>query len=270
MFLKNECCVVKEEESQDRIVSKVAVVVATHNRPWMLEGALINILSQSFCNLSILIVDNGNLPETETIARTYMRLDPRITYIKNVMRKGAAATRNHGLFSLSREIKHVLFLDDDDRFSEQDSLKSLVESHLADSRRLMTYGIQRDVNTDGSLYQIWPCRKECLTDMIIDDNKVQFPAHTVLWNAVFARCLGGYSFQFENDMEDIAFIVRGFANLRSDPDSIAYVDSPIVNWRRGNIEEDTLHSKVRRNEKSRILVRRRIKRIILHYSGYRS
>ena len=191
-------------------------------------------------------------------------------YIKNRGRKGSTTTRNYGLFSLSKEIKKVFFLDDDDRYSEQDSLRRLAESHSLDSTRLMTYGIQRDVNTDGSLYQIWPCRKGCLTDMIIDKNKIQFPAHTVLWNTAFARYLGGYSYQFENDMEDIAFIVKGFANLSSSPKSITYVDFPTVNWRRGNIEEDTLHSKVRRNEKSRILVRQRIKRIMLYYSGYRS
>jgi len=268
MFLKRKHCILKNDTTKNRLISKVGIIIATYNRPQMLDRALESALTQNYSEISVIVVDNGDLSETQEIAMKYINLDERVCYLKNKSRKGAAETRNYGLFYLNQEIHNVFFLDDDDRFCHSDSLRDIVKSHCRDCMRLMTYGIQRDVNTDGSLYQIWPCKKDRLIDLIIDEKKIQFPAHTVLWNANFARVLGGYRLEFENDMEDIAFIVDGFVRARLDWKAVKYIDTAIVDWRRGHISEDTLHSKIRRKEPLRRFTRERMKKKILYFEGY--
>jgi len=87
---------------------KVSVVIPTYNRASMVAEAIESVLSQSYKDLEVIVVDDGSTDNTEDVLRPYFS---QITYIKQENR-GNAAARNKGL----KEAKGVLiaFNDSDD------------------------------------------------------------------------------------------------------------------------------------------------------------
>lgn len=261
-------CILIGDDWKNAHIAKVAVVIATRNRPELAQRAAESVLAQEFDDVVVVVVDNSDDPSTIEVNRHLQTLDSRIRVIVNRIRDGAAWTRNLGLWSVSREVQKVFFLDDDDMFATPEALSVLMRSFQLGRDVRMAYGIQLDVNSNGLLHQMWPCHKRRLTDLIIDDLKVQFPAHTVLWNADLARLLGGFSTSYDGDMEDIVFILRGLAMLGIDSQAVRFADEPIVKWRRGSEMDQTLHSIARRNLIQQRRVRAAIKQMILGLAGY--
>lgn len=92
----------------------VGVVIPSHNRPGTLPSALDSVLSQSFSQFRVVIVDDGSSPPV----RTWLDCsDSRVTILRNDSPEGPAAARNRGAEGL--ETDWIAFLDDDDRWLEE-------------------------------------------------------------------------------------------------------------------------------------------------------
>lgn len=92
----------------------VGVVIPSHNRPGTLPSALDSVLSQSFSQLRVVIVDDGSSPPV----RTWLDCsDSRVTILRNDRPEGPAAARNRGAEGL--ETDWIAFLDDDDRWLQE-------------------------------------------------------------------------------------------------------------------------------------------------------
>lgn len=91
---------------------KVSVVVATYNRPIMLREALQSILSQTYGNIEIIVVNDSGI-EVENIINELNKRNT-IIYLKHDKNKGLAASRNTGIKASSG--KYIAYLDDDDIF----------------------------------------------------------------------------------------------------------------------------------------------------------
>lgn len=90
----------------------VSVIVPTYNRPEYLKKALASILSQTFTNFEVVVVDDGVEERAQSVVEEVK--DFRVRYIKHESNRGAAAARNTG----AREAKgnYIAFLDDDDEW----------------------------------------------------------------------------------------------------------------------------------------------------------
>jgi GT2 family glycosyltransferase/glycosyltransferase involved in cell wall biosynthesis/Flp pilus assembly protein TadD len=99
---------------------KVSVVVPTYNRPDRLGEALASVLTQTYQDLEIIVVNDGGLDAETTVAALN---DGRITYIKHDRNRGLAASRNTGLRAAKGQ--YIAYLDDDDRYLP-DHLETLV------------------------------------------------------------------------------------------------------------------------------------------------
>jgi len=86
------------------------VVIPTYNRPNLLKRAVVSVLSQTFEDFELIIVDDHSTDDTGSIVKSFS--DPRIQYSINHRKKGACGARNVGIFSAKG--KWVAFLDDDD------------------------------------------------------------------------------------------------------------------------------------------------------------
>ena len=68
--------------------ARVVFGMAAYHRPDTLPQVLESLLSQTFGDFAIVIVDDGPGPEVQAIVETYAKKDPRITYEANSVRLG--------------------------------------------------------------------------------------------------------------------------------------------------------------------------------------
>lgn len=90
---------------------KISVVMPVHNtrRKYLCE-ALESILSQTYQNFEILVVDDYSIPSVKETVNSYT--DERIKYFRLDRRSGAAIARNYAIDRAEGEV--IAFLDSDD------------------------------------------------------------------------------------------------------------------------------------------------------------
>ena len=88
----------------------VSVVLPTYNREASLSAAVRSVLEQSFCDLELIVVDDGS---TDGTARLLAEIDDeRLRVLTLPTRSGAPAARNHGIEMAKG--RYVAFQDSDD------------------------------------------------------------------------------------------------------------------------------------------------------------
>jgi len=87
----------------------ISVITATYNRAHLLPRAINSVLSQSFQDFELIIVNNASSDNTDEVVQSFT--DPRIVYKKNIHNKPLEA-KNIGLDAARGD--YVVFLDDDD------------------------------------------------------------------------------------------------------------------------------------------------------------
>ena len=91
---------------------KVSVIIPTCNRAGFLRGAIDSVLSQTFQDFEIVVVDDASTDNTPEIVACFH--DERIKFIRHKSRKGAAIARNTGI--TNSKCDYIAFLDDDDEW----------------------------------------------------------------------------------------------------------------------------------------------------------
>jgi glycosyltransferase involved in cell wall biosynthesis len=86
----------------------VSVIMPTHNRAAIIDGAIATVLEQDYPNWELLVCDDASTDDTEEIVNSFF--DNRIKYLK-LTRQGAAAARNAGLENATGSI--IAYLDSD-------------------------------------------------------------------------------------------------------------------------------------------------------------
>ena len=99
----------------------VSVIVPTYNRPDRLQVALTSVLTQSYQDFEIIVVNDGTTDVSEVVAP--LNKDGRITTIRHDHNRGLAAARNTGLRAAKGT--YIAYLDDDDTYLP-DHLETLV------------------------------------------------------------------------------------------------------------------------------------------------
>lgn len=104
---------------------KFWIITPTYNRYELLKKSINSVLSQSYDNFELIVIDDSTNNFTfENIKKDFQ--DNRIIYIKNKKNSWVNYSRNVWLDSLSKDIDFVVFLDDDDYF-DIDCLKKSKE-----------------------------------------------------------------------------------------------------------------------------------------------
>ena len=90
----------------------VSVVIPTYNRASMIARAVRSILTQTFEDWELIVVDDASTDNTEAVVSSFT--DPRIRYRKHQVNRGGSAARNTGIRNARGE--YVAFLDSDDEW----------------------------------------------------------------------------------------------------------------------------------------------------------
>jgi glycosyltransferase involved in cell wall biosynthesis len=107
---------------------KVSIIIAVYNAERYLNECLGSVVQQDYCNVEILVINDGSTDKSLAIAEQFSVNDSRISiFTKQNEGLGAASARNHGLERAKGDF--ILFLDADD-FFESDMVSSMVRRAL--------------------------------------------------------------------------------------------------------------------------------------------
>ena len=101
----------------------VSVIIPVYNAQNTIKKCLDSVVSQSYKNLDIIVVDNCSTDESKKYIEEYSNKDQRIVLIVE-NNKGVSNTRNKAIDN-SRG-KYIIFVDADD-YLDEDTIKSEVE-----------------------------------------------------------------------------------------------------------------------------------------------
>lgn len=90
---------------------KVSVIIPTYNRSDLLKLAISSVLSQSYTDYEIIVVDDGSTDNTRKVVESFNAEAIRYVYQNNM---GRSAARNAGISSAKGQ--YIAFLDSDDIF----------------------------------------------------------------------------------------------------------------------------------------------------------
>jgi len=103
---------------------RLSVVLPTRNRPIDLLRAARSVLSQTFRDLELIVVDEGSSDETPEVLVRLCEEDPRVRTVRNDVALGLPGARNTGIDVARGDL--VSFCDDDDAWLP-DAAQYLVE-----------------------------------------------------------------------------------------------------------------------------------------------
>jgi glycosyltransferase involved in cell wall biosynthesis len=90
----------------------VTVVISTYNRQDRIRRAMESVLSQTFQDFELIVVDDRSTDRTREVVQSFH--DPRLRYVCHEANKGGPAARNTGI-KLAKG-RYIALLDDDDEW----------------------------------------------------------------------------------------------------------------------------------------------------------
>jgi len=111
----------------------ISIILATYNRANLLPRAISSVLTQTYQNFELIVINDGSTDSIEEVVRSFN--DRRIVYYKHPENKGVLAARNTG-FDLSKG-KYLVLLDDDDEL-----LPEALETVVKKFEELLPKGIK--------------------------------------------------------------------------------------------------------------------------------
>lgn len=182
---------------------EISVIVPVYNTGKLLNETLNSILSQTFRDFEILLVDDGSNKETALICDTYSAIDSRVkTFHKK--NGGICEARNYGLERSAG--KYITFCDHDDIY-ESDKLEKEIRAIKKCNADAVVSG-KENISDDGSvkLGLNFCYRKKEIIDHFFELNNNEI--FNTIWNIMYKRELiaeNRFDTTFTRGHEDINF-----------------------------------------------------------------
>ena len=111
----------------------LSVILPTYNRSGIVSRAIKSVVSQSFKDIELIIIDDGSEDDTERSIKSHA--DKRIKYFKQA-NKGPGSARNRGILLSKGE--YLAFLDSDDWW-DKEKLSIQMKAMLRDKNCLISH-----------------------------------------------------------------------------------------------------------------------------------
>ncbi len=165
------------------------MVIPCYNQAHFLADAIQSVLSQTYTDFEIVVVDDGSEDDTPEVASGYAAEDPRVRLVRQENR-GLAGARNRGLAESGGE--YVVFLDSDDRLLEE-ALEIGIRELESHPGCAFVSGHYRPISADGDPYAV-PRQARVDGDhylALLRDNYISMPASVMYRPWVFGE-VGGF------------------------------------------------------------------------------
>ena len=103
---------------------RISVIITTYNRRPFLEKAIASVLSQTYQNIEIVIIDDCSNDDTANFCRNLK--DSRIKFYRNDHNQGCGPNRKKALEKYATG-EYIIFLDDDDSFVNKNYFKDAIK-----------------------------------------------------------------------------------------------------------------------------------------------
>ena len=189
----------------NKIMDKISVIIPTYKTDTYFDTCLQSVLNQTYANLEIIIINDGNEAEFTNQLIDAASKDERIKLIHHNKRQGVAFARNRGLKEATG--KYLYFLDSDD-YIASNTLAQLVkytnQANIIKGKIENTYVSNQVITPHDELYKL-KIYKENRFKLIND--------HSVL-NTLFNKdYLDKHQFNFSEEIEvysDLTFIIPAY------------------------------------------------------------
>lgn len=201
---------------------KVSAIITTFNRAKYLKISIQSVLSQSFTDFELIILDNSSTDNTEEIVKHFQ--DVRIRYFKHPP-LNISQTRNLGVKQAQGD--YIAFLDDDDEWMPT---KLAIELALFDKSAEdvgLVYGGFIRIDSDGHpFYQHKPfLRGHIIKELLELKDEFTGSASNPMIKKTCITALGGFDERVKTG-EDWEFYIR-----LTEKYSIEFVSKPLVKIR---------------------------------------
>lgn len=202
---------------------EISIVVPIYNKAQYLSNTIKSILSQSFKDFELLLIDDGSTDDSGMICDRFALMDSRVKTFHN-SNLGVSAARNYGIEKAKGV--YISFIDADD-YVEKDYLYKLYKATTNNSAdmAMCDYYEMKGGKKINHCYQL---------EEIID-NEYEIVRHYllgVLWNKLFVR--KNIKHLFEEGIstcEDSIFCVQYYIDNRP---KIAYVNEVLYGYLRNS------------------------------------
>lgn len=209
----------------------VSVVIPTYSRPVYLKRCIDSVLSQTYANIEIFVVDDNN-PGTEARIETEKTMaeyeeNERVNYLQHEKNKNGSAARNTGWRASHGE--YITFLDDDDVIAKTKIEKQVACLESMDTSWGMCYTGYELVKNQGD-NQISSEKRsgDCYIAALMRTMFMGSGSNLFLRKSVVDE-INGYDESFQRN-QDIEFLVRACEKYK-----LAYVNENLLTiYQEGN------------------------------------
>lgn len=164
----------------------VSVIVPTYNRAHFLTEAIESVLTQTYQDWELIIVDDGSADDTKALSDQCARRDHRIRVIHQA-NSGVAKARNAGLRAATG--RYIAFLDDDDRWVPEKLERQVayLDAHPEIGLAFtLAQLVDQELRHIKVLPQVWRCSFEALLERCF------IPLPTVMVRRECLNCVGDF------------------------------------------------------------------------------
>ena len=184
----------------------VSVIIPTYNQRGGLSQTINSVLSQTYCNYEIIVIDDNN-PDSPARKRTedlmnHYKDNTKIIYLKHERNKNGSAARNTGIRASSGSL--IAFLDDDDQWYPE-KLKEEVDFLNEHTEYDAVYSYYS--SADGRIPRIVPYEGNALVPLLL--NKTRMFTSTVMMTKSSVLKIGGFDESFRRH-QDYELLVKFF------------------------------------------------------------
>lgn len=171
----------------------VSIVIRTVNRPAMLKEAIQTAWNQTYDNVEVVVVDDGNGQGWQVVERLPSAAGRGVVYVRTGGAVGRAAAGNIGLRHSSGEF--ICFLDEDDQLYA-DHIEVLV-AHAVNHGLKVSYALAEEVATECAADGSWidgpvTVRYKCEFSRVLLWYKNYLPIQSVLFARSLYDEVGGF------------------------------------------------------------------------------
>lgn len=205
----------------------VSVIVPVYRTERYLYECVESILRQSYCNLEIILVDDGSPDSCPVICDGYAQRDGRITVIHQ-RNKGLSAARNKGLDNMHG--KYLAFVDSDDAI-EKDFIMTavdLLERRQLDGVMVEATLLNEESQVIGSRFHVVESYTETLAEKVLEmiiTDRIGSQVYKCIYNS---KCWEHVRFPIGRLYEDIATTFKAYINMKN---PVAFIPQKLYRYR---------------------------------------
>ena len=199
----------------------VSIIIPCYNAEKTIKRCLESVISQTYKNIEIVIINDGSIDKTDSIIKKYIN-DNRIKYY-NRSNHGIGKTRNFGIKEATGE--YITFLDSDD-YLPNDAIDNLYK--LAQKNKLDL--VVSDYYVDNKNIKSEKIKSFPITNVKKNPNLI-FDINLAPWNKLYKKeFIENIKFEENLKYEDAPFVIESIIKAKRigklDKETYYYVVNP--------------------------------------------